>query len=402
MAEFLRSTGPESFLGGTTTQRRGSLPTDKKTPYANSVRSLPSTPVTKHRKTIAPPVPSPKPVAREPAGTDPEHSTLQLAAFLRTTGPNEPPVAPITLGSRKPPKATASSIHSTDTSTVGLLKYQSPQSSRFPPSPSTSTAYGTFIDDDDDEEDLELSMYPGARRKQKSAPQEESLAEFLRSTAMSPEPNLPPSPQTPKAVRDNFGAGLLKKMSRGNIKSPEPVVPKAMDIFAAANLPAPKLSPSGGIDTQGGWQIGGSSRPALQSEKSSGSLNRHHLSVNVPSLHYNESSRSNGISQNRAAGDDDIRVIRKVPSRSLIDGAGPREAVQKRSATTDSLAEFLKNTGPTDFGGVGSDPPKAIKKSKSGFFKRLLGNNGAQSNGIQRSGSTSGRFTPITIPAEAR
>jgi hypothetical protein len=395
MADFLRSTGPESFLGGTTAKRRGSLPTDPKSPTAHSVRSLPSTPVLRNRKAVAPPVPSPKFVAREPAGQDPEHSTLQLAAFLRTTGPNEAPVQPITLGSRKVvPKPKPSSIHSTgDSSTVGLLKYQSPQSSRFPPSPSTSTAFTTFVDDDDDDEDLELAMYPGARRKQKSAPQEESLADFLRNTA-GPEPKLPPSPQTPKAVRDNFGSGLLKKMSRGNMRSPEPVMPKALDIFEVAKVSPPKMT-SG--DSHGGWQIGGTSRPPLTSEKSTSSQRL--LSVNVPSssMGYDEDLSRSNVSP-RANGDE-IRSIRKIPSRSLVSGAAPREAVQKRSATTDSLAEFLKNTGPTDFGS--EPPPKTIKKSKSGFFKRLLGG-GNERGGIQRSGSTSGRFTPITIPAEAR
>ena len=53
--------------------------------------------------------------------------------------------------------------------------------------------------------------------------------------------------------------------------------------------------------------------------------------------------------------------------------SGPREPVVVRSQTTDSLAEFLRNTGPGDFGS--QPPPKAVKKSKSGFFRRLLGGN---------------------------
>ena len=151
---------------------------------------MPSTPIMKNPKTTnAPPVPSTRFVPRSPVGSDPEHSTLQLAAFLRTTGPDEPSVAPITLGGRNiSEKAVANSIHSNgDSSTSGLLKYQSLQSQRYPPSPSTSTAYGPMMDDDDSD-DLELSMYPGARRKQKTMPKEESLVDFLRNTG-PPEPS---------------------------------------------------------------------------------------------------------------------------------------------------------------------------------------------------------------------
>jgi hypothetical protein len=97
---------------------------------------------------------------------------------------------------------------------------------------------------------------------------------------------------------------------------------------------------------------------------------------------------------------DEIQSIRKIPSRIVgMGSSAPREAVAPRSLTTDSLAEFLKNTGPADFG---APVPKVVKKSKSGFFKRLFGGNNSVTR-LQRSESmTSGRFTPITIPASLR
>src|SRR5271170_7324782 len=245
LSDFLRSTGPESFLGGTTYERRGSLPTNntERSPSQQAIRSMPSTPVMKTKTKNAPPVPN-KFTPRSPVGTDPEHSTLQLAAFLRTTGPNESPVAPITLGGRNiNEKTVANSIHSNgESSTAGLLKYQSLQSQRYPPS--RSTAYGTTIDEDDSD-DLELSMYPGSRRKQKTlVPKEESLADFLRNSG-PPEPDLPPSPTTPKALRDKFPGGVMPKMSRSNVKSPEPPQSKAIDIFEVArSLPPRVMSPT--------------------------------------------------------------------------------------------------------------------------------------------------------------
>jgi hypothetical protein len=350
------------------------------------------------KPTNAPPVPSTRFVPRSPVGSDPEHSTLQLAAFLRTTGPNEPPVAPITLGGpNMSEKAVANSIHSTgDSSTSGLLKYQSLQSQRYPPSPSTSTAYGPTMDEDDSD-DLELSMYPGARRKHKTMPKEESLLDFLRSSG-SPEPNLPPSPTTPKNVRDKFTGGVMKsrsnvkspepQMSRSNVKSPEPGS-RGIDIFEAPRVMSPTPS---------------SATIRANQPESSKSFNQLNVSLPSSSLmgsddYFNQrpqATRSN-VSVNRLTDSDEFPAIRKVPSRTLTNGAGPREPVVVRSQTTDSLAEFLRNTGPGDFGT--QSPPKAVKKSKSGFFKRLMGGNSDKGARIQRSGSTSGRFTPITIPA---
>jgi len=349
-----------------------------------------------------------KPVPRSPVGTDPDHSTLQLAAFLRTTGPNGTPVEPITLGSRNTaPKAVATSIHSNgDSSTAGLLKYQSLQSQRYPPSPSTSTAYGTAeVDEDEDSDDPELSMYPGARRKRRDIPQEESLADFLRNTG-PPEPNLPPSPTTPKNVRDKFTGGVLKKMSRPNVKSPEVPATKAVDIFQAAGVgrggPPPRvMSPTPSTRTTGTVKQNG---PYADYGK---------LNVSVPTSSFmgnddyfteKNSARSTTSRQN-SHDPDEISAVRNlpVPNRSLGNNTGAREPVVVPSHTTDSLADFLRNTGPADFGGP--PPAKAIKKSKSGFFRRVFfgGGNEEKIAKLQRSGSvTSGRFTPITIPAVMR
>ena len=401
LSDFLRSTGPESFHGGTTYERRGSLPTAhiiNRSPPQTTIRTMPSTPIMKNPRNVStPPLPS-KFVPRSPVATDSEHSTLQLAAFLRTTGPNETPVAPITLSDRNiAEKAMANSIHSNgDSSTTGLLKYQSLQSQRYPPSPSTSTAHGTTFEDDDDE-DLELSMYPGARRKHKTIPREESLVDFLRTTG-PPEPVLPPSPTTPKNIRDKFAGGVMKKMSRSNVKSPEPTTsrssmkspePRGVDIFEAAPPRVMSPTPSGTSTVKPGQQ--------------------HQLNVNLPSSslmgsddYFNENppqlNRRSSIF--RKNDPDELESIRKLPSKSEINITAPREPVVIRSQTMDSLAEFLRNTGPADFG---APPPKIIKKSKSGFFRRLLGGSNNDKNAeaarIQRSGSTSGRFTPITIPA---
>jgi hypothetical protein len=140
---------------------------------------MPSTSSIKNRvpATDQPSSPSPSKLsARSPVNRDPDHTTLQLAAFIRTTGPpangSMASASPIALGGPGiSKKATANSVHSNgDSSTAGLLKYQ--QSQRYPPSPSTSTQYGTLVDgDDESDDDYELSMYPGARRKQKPAPQ---------------------------------------------------------------------------------------------------------------------------------------------------------------------------------------------------------------------------------------
>src|SRR5208282_4274488 len=91
----------------------------------------------------------------------------------------------------------------------------------------------------------------GARRKRKTMPRGESLADFLRNTG-PPEPTLPPSPTTPKVLRDKFTGGVLKRsrsnvkppepqMSRSNVKSPEPQS-RGVDIFEAA--PPRVMSPT--------------------------------------------------------------------------------------------------------------------------------------------------------------
>jgi hypothetical protein len=301
-------------------------------------------------------------------------------------------------------KVVANSVHSNgDSSTAGLLRYQSVNSQRYPPSPSTSTAYGTMLEDDDSD-DPELAMYPGARRKQKTLPQEESLADFLRNTG-PPEPSLPPSPTTPKALRDRFGNNN-KTRSRANMKSPEPGQPKAVDIFEAArNAPPRVMSPTPSVRTngtaKGNYQVGGQISPPLSTS--------HHykgLNVTLPNSSLmgddyfsTRGPRSTISRQSSLMRDpDEIQTIRRTPSRILANGTGPREPVVARSHTTDSLADFLKNTGPADFG---APAPKAIKKSKSGFFRRLLGGGEKQAK-VQRSESMSGRFTPITIPANVR
>lgn len=364
---------------------------------------MPSTPVIRNGKAIEkPPVPSPKFLPRPPVSTDPEHSTLQLAAFIRATGPTEAPAPPpIALGGRHAAEKTvANSVHSNgDSSTSGLLRYQSIHSQRYPPSPSTSTAYGTMIDDDSD--DPELSMYPGARRKQKAQPQEESLVDFLRNTG-PPESALPPSPTTPKNLRAKFGGSNNQTRGRANMKPPEPGQPRAVDIFEAAKIAPPRvMSPTPSVRTtgtaKGNYQVGGSPLATPNHYKG--------LNVNVPNSslmnddYFSSRARSTISRQSSLMRDpDEIQTIRKSASRILGNGTGPREAVVTRSHTTDSLAEFLKNTGPTDFG---APAPKAVKKSKSGFFRRLLGG-GDKATRVQRSESISGRFTPITIPANVR
>jgi len=383
---------------------------------------MPSTPVIRNRRPIQeqPSMPSPtKPVARSPVNRDSDHSTLQLAAFIRTTGPPTSSVAsPVVLGGRNvADKVTANSVHSNgDSSTSGLLKYQSVQSQRYPPSPSTSTQYGTLVDgdEDDDSDDYELSMYPGARRKQKATPQEESLMDFLRSTG-PPEPALPPSPTTPKAFKDRFPNG--KKKSRSNVKSNDPPQPKAVDIFQAAKVNPPRvMSPTPSTRTtgtvKGNYQVGGSIRPSLHSNNRSFSSP---LNVNVPSpsLMGNDdyfsspnpraqSVMSTQSNARRFNDRDEIQSIRTARAPTRLPNSAPREPVSARSQTTDSLAEFLRSTGPADF-----SPPtgKAVKKSKSGFFRRLWGNNNEKMGRLSRSGSvstTGGRYTPIVIPATVR
>ena len=68
----------------------------------------------------------------------------------------------------------------------------------------------------------------------------------------------------------------------------------------------------------------------------------------------------------------------------------------------DSLATFLRNTGPSDFvAGPQQLAGKQVKKSKSGFLRRFVPGNNPDKARVRRSGSVSsgGRFTPITIPA---
>lgn len=349
-----------------------------------------------------------KPVPRSPAGSDPDRSTLQLAAFLRTTGPHETPVEPITLGGRNAAsKAAADSIHSNgDSSTAGLLKYQSLQSQRYPPSPSTSTtAYGTAeVDEDEDSDDPELSMYPGARRKRKDVPKEESLADFLRNTG-PPEPNLPPSPTTPRNLRAKWTGGNLKNVGRPNVKSPEVLSPKGIDLFDAASIakghPSPRvMSPTPSTRTTGTVKQNGKYADY-------GKLN---VSVPTSSLmggdDYFSDKKSiarSTVSRQDSRDQDEISAVRNypVPNRSLGNNTAAREPVMVPSHTTDSLADFLRNTSPGDFGS-GPPPSKTVKKSKSGFFRRVFfgGGGSEEKTRLQRSGSvTSGRFTPITIPA---
>jgi hypothetical protein len=370
-----------------------------------SVRTMPSTSMFEPR-VDPPPVPSSKPIARPAANRDPEHSTLQLAAFLRTTGPtNDASATPITLASQNiSDKAIANSVHSNgDSSTEGLLRYQSARSQRYPPSPSASTQYGTLVDDDDSE-DLELSMYPGARRKQKSAPQE-SLLDFLRSTG-PPEPALPPSPTTPKALQDRFPNQMRNKKSQTTINRSETPQPKAIDIFAAAKVQRPRvMSPTPSVVTtgtvKGNYQVGG----ALRGNSSfSNPLNVHVPSSSMVSNDDYFSVRTQSVmsrqsSVRRPTDVEDIQSIR-TNNKSIQLGTGPRDPVAPRSYTTDSLADFLRNTGPSDF-----DPPakRVVKKSKSGFLRRLLGGDNTKKKGrLGRSGSTSGRYMPIVIPATVK
>lgn len=439
LADFLRHTGPESYHGATT-ERRGSVPDiDRNVPNTNgkvpmpeqSARSMPSTPVIRSRipANVQPGPSSPKHVARAPVNRDPDHTTLQLAAFIRTTGPDTdgvpkaPAIAPIiaptiaptieppiTLSTKNMAKPSTNSIHSTgDSSTSGLLKHQHLQ--RYPPSPSTSTQYGTLVDDyeeEDSDDDYELSLYPGARRKNKSAPpKEESLVDFLRNTA-PPEPALPPSPATPKAFKENYTNGTKKK-SYSNIKSHEPPPPRAVDIFAATN-PSRVMSPIPAA--QPAVHPKSSLRP---SQHTSDRSFPQPLKVNLPSPRlmphddFFSPQRTQSVASRQSSvryynDPDEIQSIRTTRTQPRYASSTARDPVSVRSPTTDSLADFLRNTGPADFG---APNPKLVKKSKSGFFKRLLGsNNASEKNGrLSRSGSvstTTGRFTPIVIPASVR
>jgi hypothetical protein len=413
LADFLRSTGPDSFRVGTPVDRRGSTTTvgttnnvaaTKVASPRQSIRSIPSSSMVKARVDL-PPVSSSKPLPRSAVSPDPEHSTLQLAAFIRTTGP--PPSGasptPITVSSHSiSDKQPANSVHSNgDSSTEGLLKYQSARSQRYPPSPTTSATQCGALVDDDDSEDLELSMYPGVRKNPKGV-KEESLLDFLRSTG-PPEPALPPSPTTPKALQDRFPRG---KKSQPAMRSETPQ-PKAIDIFAAAKTNPPRaMSPTpSGLTTgtiKGSYQVGGSIRPA---QGYSNALNVH---VPSPSIMGNDDyfsmrtqsimSRQSSVRQARTDMDD-IQSIR-TQTKSIMLGNGPREPVSARSHTTDSLADFLRNTGPADF----DAPQRTVKKSKSGFFRRFLGGNNTETKSGRyfRSGSVSGRFTPIVIPATVK
>lgn len=392
LAEFLRSTGPESFLGSSTNDRRGSLPAnqwqDTKSP-PQTVRNVPSTPIMKNQNRVyTPPLPrSSKFIPRSPVGNDPDHNTLQLAAFLRATGPDEG--SSLTQSIRE-----KDSIHSNgDSSTTGLLKHQS---QRYPPSPSTSTAYGVQLEDEDSD-DPELSLYPGARRKRKNMQQEESLVDFLRNTGPL-EPTLPPSPTTPKMLRDNFG--VTTKGSRANMKSPEPGQSRGVDIFEAVRA----MSPTPSAHTVG------TSKPTHFEEALpppvpikplyvSGDAFGSSSSLVANGEYFNEKnqSRSTLTRQNSTFRQVDLRNDQDEAQSSTSaprTGNTPRDAVL-HSSNTDSLAEFLRSTGPADFG---EPAPKPVKKSKSGFFKRMLGTNDKGAK-IQRNESQSGRFTPITIPA---
>jgi hypothetical protein len=347
---------------------------------------MPSTPVIRnHHSGDAPPLPS-KFVPRSAVAADPEHSTLQLAAFLRTTGPNEPPIAPITLGGRDlGEKAMANSIHSNgESSTAGLLKYQSLQSQRYPPSPSIHETDGDG-DAEDDFDDLELSMYPGARRKRKIQPKEESIVEFLRNTS-PPDNILPPSPTTPKTVRDKFGNGVGKKMGRSTVTSDNRG--KGVDLGNAARYNPRAMSP---VPSQA---IG----PSTLERRPSNSFRQ--LTVNVPSSSFLETvdifrdAERNMVSRQTDRFDDldEIQSVQTLPRRGVA-----RDPTMQRSQT-DSLADFLRNTGPPEI-----TPPQVVKKAKSGFFKRIFGGGNERSpSKLQRSESSSGRYTPITIPAMVR
>ena len=430
LANFLRSTGPESFLGGTTYERRGSLPTNQisKNPIPASVRSMPSAPGLRNNASSptpsAPTVP-PKYVPRSPVGTDPEHSTLQLAAFIRTTGPDEPPVQRINLGNRgnHAEKHIANSIHSTgDSSTTGLLKYQNLQSQRYPPSPSTSTAYGNTLDEyEDSDDDLELSLYPGARRKHKNfGPKEESLLDFLRNTS-PPDPTLPPSPTTPQNLRHKFVGNFSKRGARGSMKSPEPVgrasmkspepsvtrrpsvrspEPRAVDIFDAARSVQSPTSPV--------VRAMSPTPSAATAPPTTSSLNQ--LNVNLPCVSFMSTSedyfsehRSSSILRSKHDSDEvpPVTIKRTQSIRSPAVHGAARDPVMK-AERLDSLVNFLRNTSPADFGaGPHQLAEKQVKKSKSGFFRRFVPGNNPDKVRVQRSGSVSsgGRFTPITIPA---
>jgi hypothetical protein len=228
-------------------------------------------------------------------------------------------------------------------------------------------------------------------------PKDEGLADFLRNTG-PPEPKLPPSPATPKALRDTFTGGIIKKMSRSNVKNPEPQFnrsdmrspePRGVDHFEAAAAPPRVMSPTPSTPT----------------------IKRGQLDVNLPfsSLmgsedYFNENSASAQGSRRNSMlrSNPNLSEISAVPSRIRTTNpiGSPREPIVPRAQTTESLAKFLRTTGPSDFSS--QSPPKVVKKSKSGFFRRLLGggnNNDKNDARSTNSGSTSGRFTPITIPA---
>ena len=386
---------------------------------------MPSTPALRNNASNLPPRPHHIPskyVPRSPVGADPEHSTLQLAAFIRTTGPDEP-VPRINRGNRSnhEEKHIANSIHSTgDSSTTGLLKYQSLQSQRYPPSPSTSTAYGNTLDEyEDSDDDLELSLYPGARRKHKNfGPKEESLVDFLRNTS-PPEPTLPPSPTTPQNLRHKLTGSFSKKGTRGNMKSPEPLgranmkspepsitgrplvrspEPRAVDIFDAVRSVQSPTSPA--IRAMSPTPSARTAPPATSS------FNQ--LNVNLPSGSLMSTSEDY-FSEHGGPGPlrskqnpDEILPVKRTRSICSSATRGAARDPVMDTERMDSLATFLRNTGPSDFvAGPQQLAGKQVKKSKSGFFRRFVPGNNPDKARVQRSGSVSsgGRFTPITIPA---
>jgi hypothetical protein len=129
-----------------------------------------------------------------------------------------------------------------------------------------------------------------------------------------------------------------------------------------------------------------------------------HLNVNLPST----STPEDYFPEHRASShrpDETASINRRQSLRSPT-SLGAREPVAQ-TERLDSLASFLRNTGPMDFvAGPDQLVEKQVKKSKSGFFRRFMPGGNAEKTKVKRSSSISGgsiggggRFTPITIPA---
>jgi hypothetical protein len=213
-------------------------------------------------------------------------------------------------------------------------------------------------DEDEDLDEVEEDTEPthnATRRVVKQQPQEESLADFLRSYAPPPEP---PAPTKPFSVAGQMANRPKKKAS----------APSLMARFTRRDSSAntPPASPKTAAPPP---------RPdyfrSVASRAGSVSTSRHvPIQVNMPPGVDKYSPSGYGASTLSATGSRPPVSFNSSTGRVPMKKYEARDAVSVPSRATSDLADFLRNSAPPP-GSVAQDPyPSVQSEQKNGFFAR--------------------------------